>query len=169
MPPYCCPGKPPNCGLQPSNRPTPPPGIRMSKWFDPRSPPVLVDWTTMVLPATGPLVKVRLLRVSRSTANQQFTPFGRLVHSRVASAAPAALRCARDGCGSKSVGHIVTDGPRRIVGASVCRAAIATRLDIRIGQGRVVCGTRQDRGGYGSLSRPGTGWLAAIPIASRPA
>src|SRR5687767_6606791 len=62
MPPYCAPGRPPNCGVQPSKRPTPPPGMRISKWLLPRSPPVLVDWMTIVLPATGPDVKVKLDR-----------------------------------------------------------------------------------------------------------
>jgi hypothetical protein len=41
-------------------RPTPPPGMRISKWLLEMSPPVLVDWTTMDLPAAGPSVKVSL-------------------------------------------------------------------------------------------------------------
>jgi hypothetical protein len=60
IPPYCAPGRPPNWDEQPLKIPTPPPGMARSKWLLPRSPPVLVDWTTMVLPATGPEVKVRL-------------------------------------------------------------------------------------------------------------
>jgi hypothetical protein len=63
MPPYCWPQPldgAPNCELQPLKMPTPPPGIAMSKWLSPRSPPVLVACTIIFWPETGPDVKVNL-------------------------------------------------------------------------------------------------------------
>ena len=63
-PPYCWPQPEegaPNWLEQALKMPTPPPGMAISKWLLPRSPPVLVVWTIMVLPWTGPDLKVSLL------------------------------------------------------------------------------------------------------------
>jgi hypothetical protein len=66
MPPYCCPQPwdgAPHWLEQALNKPTPPPGIARSKWFCPRSPPVLVVCTIIFLPLTGPDVNVNLARL----------------------------------------------------------------------------------------------------------
>lgn len=94
IPPYVAPGSPPNWGLQPSKRPTPPPGMLRSKWLLPRSPPVLVDWTTIVLPATGPEVNVRLRKVTKLVSYPcwQAAESNRLTHSKHSTMMPRYLR-----------------------------------------------------------------------------
>ncbi|CRK45207.1 hypothetical protein BN1723_006508 [Verticillium longisporum] len=62
----------------------------ISKWLLPRSPPVLVDWTTIFLPATGPVVNKG--------------------NPRVAGTAPAGLGTTVDGRGGETEGDVIVDG-----------------------------------------------------------
>lgn len=88
-------------------------------------------------------------------------------HSRVTSAAPAALGATRKLGSGKAIGKVVVDSPGRVVAAGE-RAATTTsanRVDVR--DRVVVLVTGKNGSADGSLVVPGARRLAAIPVSGR--
>lgn len=102
---------------------------------------MFVAWTIIVLPATGPEVKLKI---------------------QASGAAPGRFCRACEVDSSETIGELVVDSPWGVAGASISSSSIASGLDAGVGQGIVALVASLDRVRNRGLAAPCTRSLAAI-------
>lgn len=131
----------------------------------PTSPPVLEAWMIIVLPTTGPEVKLQIRAEARSVFDRERARGERVlfyVRQLVARAAPIRLGLARKVDSGETVSKGIGNDDRRVVCAGESGTAVATGRGVDIAQGVVGLVAGRDCVGDSGLAVPGARSLAAI-------